>query len=250
MPPTRLEGYRPHWFASETAYFLNFMDNFIIHGGFRERNMDDWAQAIRTMTIEQGRHHPGGALHEQDPWPVRTYTIPSLRAAWRKAKDEREAAYREALDDIMREYDPEGGDSLNVDENKLNDYSLDPSLLSEFEAGLPDEWEKEFEERLAPLRHEWAQEARSAAQEEAAQQAFRHLLHIAPEGTIHPFDLHPLSQEEAAAQLNAILEEPAAGPSQIEASRDLLARMHADRTVETNFWATFEKRFGSRQSPQ
>ncbi|KAF7868605.1 hypothetical protein EAF04_005136 [Stromatinia cepivora] len=246
MSAPRIRLYRAPWCASETTYFHNFMNNFIVHGGLREPIFDDWAHVIHTMMIEQVRHYPGGALHEQDPWPVRTYSVNSLKAAWIKAKGEREEADREAVDQIMREYDPEGGDFLDDDENELNDNSPDPLLWNEFEAGLPDEWEREFEELLAPLRREWAQEARSAAQEEAAQQAFRHLLHIAPEGTTHPALLRPLPQEEAAAQLNAILEQPATGPPQVEASRDLLARMGVDRTTETNFWATFEQRFGSR----
>ncbi|CAD6447129.1 eaf79629-f9d0-4eae-acb4-d01646bffcc6-CDS [Sclerotinia trifoliorum] len=233
MPPS------PPWKTSERTYFLNFMDEFVAEGGFRNPiRADDWLRALRTMNMEQVRHHLGGALHKQDPWPIRTYTIWSLLAVWRKAKKDRKAAAREIPDQITQENEPEGEYFLNAVENEPNDSILDSPLVEDFEAALPEEWEREFEERLALLKREWAQEA--AAQEAATQNAFRNLLYIAPEETILP-----LSEEEGASQLIAILEEPADRHSLMEASRELLARMDADLTVQEDFWAAFEKRFGS-----
>ncbi|APA06259.1 predicted protein [Sclerotinia sclerotiorum 1980 UF-70] len=182
----------PRWNTSERTYLLNLMDEFFVNGEVRDPSVVDWPRVIRTMTIEQARHRPDGALYEQDPWPIRTYNIELLISAWRHARIRREKAARKISDQIMQENDPEGG------ENELSDDFLDSPPDNDFEARFPDNWAREFEEILAPLRHD------------------------------------------------AILKEPADRPSMIEASREVLARMGAERNLQADFWADFEKRFGSQ----
>lgn len=228
MPPTH------RWTASEKHYFIEVTNNLVISIGWLEPNMDDWLQVMHDMTMEQARHLPGGAEHMRDPWPPRIYTQQSVKGMWRRLKGMREEVNRQAAEQLMQEFEQE---------------MLDPEILDpladaeqEFEAGLPEEWRREFEEQLAPLRAQWAEEAQLAAENEAAQQILFDNRPVSPHGD-HPQGLIAI---EAAAELHQILLEPVAGPTQIEISRELLERMSANQATQDNFWNQFHERFGNQ----
>lgn len=68
------------WRASEHAFLIQEASTvFHLHGSF---GISRWLEIGNTMVMEQVKHHKGGALFEQDPWPIRTYTYSGLRKQW------------------------------------------------------------------------------------------------------------------------------------------------------------------------
>lgn len=66
----------PKWTKSEKVTLQHFCN---VHGitvsdtGKVEAPRNAYAAVVTAMTAQSLKHHPGGELHQLDPWPVRTY---------------------------------------------------------------------------------------------------------------------------------------------------------------------------------
>ncbi|KAI9644972.1 hypothetical protein NHQ30_007007 [Ciborinia camelliae] len=237
-----------HWVLSERVFFLGLMSRFIdANRRPEEPTAFHFMPVMEAMTREAVRHHLSGCLYLQDPWPIRTYTLSSVRNIWHSLKRQaRERADAEA-----------GAAGPAANQPRQN-----------FEEPILDEQEREFEQLLAPARRWLAAhepiDRQPIVEDQMGDVENYDLQDGSADGAIDPrllleqatkvegaravddrshFNqwraLAEAQAQEALAQLLTIFQQRDAGPSPLERSRNLLARIAADKETEEEFWRQF-----------
>ncbi|TGO86662.1 hypothetical protein BPOR_0286g00120 [Botrytis porri] len=149
----------PRWCHSENAYLASIIMHTI--DGKEERRRIE--SVIVRMTIEQAKHHIGGVAFAQDPWPIRTYTIGTIRQRRRRIFNTRKAADRRGVENSAKKHAKKTAQKLQQQIERFIVPSGDSIASYDFNIEMLLEWQQEVEEMMAPLKQKWAEEDRAKA---------------------------------------------------------------------------------------